>query len=172
MHNSSVRKQLKIRPGFTPQEDVGRFRSSRQQQTERNALPKGHIIGWVAPSSESKPKAGASSGGATADDDKPLSKSAAKNAKRRAKKQAEKEKVIAANWEDDSEEDVPKQSGKKDEAKGKEEGEVEGSTASDDADRDKEAAGGKEEKGDDATHETSELRLDELATEVEKLEVK
>ena len=67
---------------------------------DRNALPKGHILGWVAPSSESKPKAGSSSG---ADGDKPLTKSAAKNAKRKAKKQAEKEKIIKESWEDSDE---------------------------------------------------------------------
>lgn len=32
----SVRKELKIRPGFTPQEDVGRFRGSRQQASDQN----------------------------------------------------------------------------------------------------------------------------------------
>ncbi|KAF8312829.1 hypothetical protein DL93DRAFT_2059600, partial [Clavulina sp. PMI_390] len=44
--DGSVRKEIKIRPGFTPQEDVGRFKTSRQQQREATALPKGHILGW------------------------------------------------------------------------------------------------------------------------------
>ncbi|KIM68599.1 hypothetical protein SCLCIDRAFT_71536, partial [Scleroderma citrinum Foug A] len=30
--DGTVRKELKIRPGFTPQEDVSRFRGSRQKQ--------------------------------------------------------------------------------------------------------------------------------------------
>lgn len=36
-----MRKELKIRPGFTPQEDVGRFRGSRQQASDagRAAIP-------------------------------------------------------------------------------------------------------------------------------------
>ena len=112
---SSVRKQLKVRPGFTPQEDVGRFRGSRQQQFDRNQLPKGHILGWIAPSSERKDTnasakaktpgavAGASGVGAGAGGEKPLTKSAAKNAKRKAKKQAEKEKIIKESWEDSDE---------------------------------------------------------------------
>ncbi|KAG8821082.1 hypothetical protein FRC17_009931 [Serendipita sp. 399] len=49
-----VRKEIKIRPGFTPQEDVTRFKGSRQQQAETSALPRGHIPGWVAPSSETR----------------------------------------------------------------------------------------------------------------------
>ncbi|KAG1820259.1 uncharacterized protein BJ212DRAFT_1245840, partial [Suillus subaureus] len=44
--DGTVRKQLKIRPGFTPQEDVSRFRGSRQQAMDATALPKGHILGW------------------------------------------------------------------------------------------------------------------------------
>lgn len=106
----SVRKQIKIRPGYTPQEDVSRFRGSRQQQMDRNALPKGHILGWAPPSSEKtapnkapssslQPTRAGDNGG-----DKPLSKSAAKNAKRKAKKQAEKEKKISDNWEDSDDE--------------------------------------------------------------------
>ncbi|KAL5508143.1 hypothetical protein ACEPAH_5761 [Sanghuangporus vaninii] len=94
--DGSVRKQLRVRPGFTPQEDVSRFRGTRQQQHDRNQLPKGHILGWIAPSSsEQKPTAAAAAAGMT--------KSAAKNAKRKAKKQAEKEKAIREAWDEDSE---------------------------------------------------------------------
>jgi len=85
----SVRKQIKIRPGFTPQEDVSRFRGSKQTQYDANQLPKGHIIGWVPPS--------VVEGGAPS---KPTSKSARKNAKRREKKK----ETVADNWEDDDEE--------------------------------------------------------------------
>ncbi|KAF9498426.1 hypothetical protein BDN71DRAFT_1367117, partial [Pleurotus eryngii] len=45
--DGTVRKQLKIRPGFTPQEDVRRFRGTRQAEMDARALPKGHIVGWV-----------------------------------------------------------------------------------------------------------------------------
>lgn len=131
-----VRKELKIRPGFTPQEDQTRFRGSRQQEAEQNALPKGHIPGWVPPSSASKPKpkakAATSSGGArslealatggsgitaglsaqsTKEESAPLSKSAKKSAKRQEKKKEDKQKAleekIRAAWDDDSDDDIP-----------------------------------------------------------------
>lgn len=111
----SVRKELKIRPGFTPQEDVSRFRGSRQQAAERSALPKGHIIGWVPPSSETKPKpkskpAGSSlvaAAAAAAADTAGMSKSQKKNAKR-AEKRAEKRtepEVVKDNWDDDDDDE-------------------------------------------------------------------
>ncbi|KAJ3773106.1 hypothetical protein EV361DRAFT_971482 [Lentinula raphanica] len=95
--DGSVRKQLKIRPGFTPQEDVRRFRGTKQAQMDANALPKGHIIGWTPPPSKQ------------ADPSKPLSKSAKKNAKRREKKASDKnvEEPVKDNWEDDVDEASP-----------------------------------------------------------------
>ncbi|KAH9999446.1 hypothetical protein BJV77DRAFT_1064340 [Russula vinacea] len=47
--DGSLRKERKIRPGFTPQEDVARFRSGRQQAMDARALPKGHVPGWSPP---------------------------------------------------------------------------------------------------------------------------
>ena len=94
---------LKIRPGFTPQEDVSRFRRSKQQQQDRNALPKGHILGWVAPSSETTKKAAPKEGA--------LSKSAKKNEKRREKKKEEKERIIKDSWEDSEEDTAVKAKG-------------------------------------------------------------
>ncbi|KAJ7179184.1 hypothetical protein C8R46DRAFT_1028783 [Mycena filopes] len=91
--DGTVRKQIKIRPGFTPQEDVRRFRGTKQTQQDANALPKGHIIGWAPPPTSQ------ASGSAT----KPLSKSAKKNAKRREKKEDKKDETVADNWEDDEE---------------------------------------------------------------------
>jgi partner of Y14 and mago protein len=84
----SVRKQIKIRPGYTPQEDVRRFRGTKQTQMEVNALPKGHIIGWAPPP---RPTAESAS--------KPMSKSAKKNAKRREKKPEKKE--VPEDWEEE-----------------------------------------------------------------------
>ncbi|EIN10696.1 hypothetical protein PUNSTDRAFT_64750 [Punctularia strigosozonata HHB-11173 SS5] len=93
--DGSVRKERKIRPGFTPQEDVSRFRGSRQAQMDRNALPKGHIIGWVPPSADSQPvKTG-------------LSKSAKKNEKRKEKRKEAAQKKVAESWEDDDDDDMP-----------------------------------------------------------------
>ncbi|KIJ70164.1 hypothetical protein HYDPIDRAFT_77143 [Hydnomerulius pinastri MD-312] len=92
--DGSVRKQLKIRPGFTPQEDVSRFRGTRQQAMDTAALPKGHILGWVAPSSAAQPKA---KGAAVP----PPNKNAKKRANQRAKKAAEKAEVVKDNWDDE-----------------------------------------------------------------------
>lgn len=91
--DGTVRKQLKIRPGFTPQEDVSRFRGSRQQAMDATALPKGHILGWVAPSAVTPPK------GKTATP--PPNKNAKKRANARAKKNAEKAAIIKDNWDDE-----------------------------------------------------------------------
>lgn len=93
-----VRKEIKIRPGFTPQEDVSRFRGTRQQQFERTQLPKGHILGWVPPSSETNPKKKAATTGPSG---APLSKSAKKREKAKEKKKEEKERIIKDSWEDD-----------------------------------------------------------------------
>jgi len=88
-----VRKQIKVRPGFTPQEDVSRFRGSRQQALDATALPKGHILGWVAPSAAAQRK------GATP----PPNKNAKKRANARAKKNAEKVATVKDNWDDEEE---------------------------------------------------------------------
>jgi len=92
--DGSVRKEIRIRPGFTPQEDVRRFRGTKQAQMDATALPKGHIIGWAPPPSSS------SSSNVTGGGVKVLSKSAKKNAKRREKKDGNKE-VVREDWEDE-----------------------------------------------------------------------
>ncbi|KAL0577705.1 hypothetical protein V5O48_004254 [Marasmius crinis-equi] len=91
--DGSVRKEIRIRPGFTPQEDVKRFRGTRQAQMDANALPKGHIVGWAPPTKEDT-------------SNKPMSKSAKKNAKRKEKKEEKKMAVVKDSWEDDDEEDA------------------------------------------------------------------
>ncbi|KAF5369815.1 hypothetical protein D9758_001119 [Tetrapyrgos nigripes] len=95
--DGSVRKEIKIRPGFTPQEDVSRFRGSRQVQMDRNALPKGHILGWVAPSTAQKED----------QESKPMSKSAKKNAKRKQQREEKRNEIIKDNWEDEDEDASP-----------------------------------------------------------------
>jgi len=98
--DGSVRPARKVRPGFTPQEDVSRFRGTRQEQMDSQQLPKGHILGWVAPSATTGRK--------------PLTKAAAKNAKRREKKETsnvkdkpvvEDKPVVKDSWEDDDDND-------------------------------------------------------------------
>lgn len=88
-----------MRPGFTPQEDVQRFRGKKQSAMDAIQLPKGHILGWVPPSSASTPS-------------QPLSKSAKKNAKRKEKRvekiHQEDIEDVKGNWDDDEEEEEEK----------------------------------------------------------------
>jgi len=88
-----LRKERKIRPGFTPQEDVARFRSVRQQAVEARALPKGHIPGWAP-------------GAATPEKKEAQSKSAKKNEKRKEKRKEKREEVVRESWESEDDEDV------------------------------------------------------------------
>jgi len=95
--DGTLRKQIKIRPGFTPQEDVRKFRGTKQAQMDSIALPKGHIIGWTPP-----PTSTAASGSTTAS----MSKAAKKNAKRREKKAtAPGEGEVKENWDDEDEDE-------------------------------------------------------------------
>ncbi|TBU48516.1 hypothetical protein BD309DRAFT_949618 [Dichomitus squalens] len=94
--DGSIRKEKKIRPGYTPQEDVRRFRGTRQAQAEANALPKGHIVGWAPP-----PKAAAV----------PVSKASMTKAQKKNEKRKEKRKEktvesekVKDNWEEDDDE--------------------------------------------------------------------
>ncbi|KAH7908510.1 hypothetical protein BJ138DRAFT_351648 [Hygrophoropsis aurantiaca] len=95
--DGSVRKQLKVRPGFTPQEDVSRFRGTKQAQMDARALPKGHILGWVAP-------AGAAMTPTKPGAPPPPNKNAKKRQNQRARKAAQKEE-IRDNWEDEDEDE-------------------------------------------------------------------
>ncbi|POW00090.1 hypothetical protein PSTT_13400, partial [Puccinia striiformis] len=45
----SLRKEIKTRPGFTPHEDVSKFRSARQSEFESKKLPKGSVVGLIRP---------------------------------------------------------------------------------------------------------------------------
>ncbi|KIM46258.1 hypothetical protein M413DRAFT_441339 [Hebeloma cylindrosporum] len=97
--DGTFRKQIKIRPGFTPQEDVRRFRGTKQAQMDTNALPKGHVIGWTPP-----PTSTAASG---SNGTKALSKSAKKNAKRKEKREKEKPDTVPDNWDEEEDEEKP-----------------------------------------------------------------
>ncbi len=89
-----MRKERKIRPGFTPQEDVARFRSTRQQAVDARALPKGHIPGWVPP------------GAPTPEKKEAQSKSAKKNEKRKEKRKEKLQETVRESWESEDDEDV------------------------------------------------------------------
>ncbi|KAI7953270.1 hypothetical protein MJO29_008901 [Puccinia striiformis f. sp. tritici] len=47
--SGSLRKEIKTRPGFTPHEDVSKFRSARQSEFESKKLPKGSVVGLIRP---------------------------------------------------------------------------------------------------------------------------
>ncbi|KAG0139532.1 hypothetical protein CROQUDRAFT_666365 [Cronartium quercuum f. sp. fusiforme G11] len=49
--DGTLRKEIRIRPGYTPQEDVSKFRSARQQQYHATDRPKGSVIGLTRPTS-------------------------------------------------------------------------------------------------------------------------
>jgi partner of Y14 and mago protein len=89
-----MRKERKVRPGFTPQEDVALFRSARQQAVEARALPKGHIPGWAPPSAAAQVKKD------------PQSKSAKKNEKRKEKRKEKRQEVVQENWDSEDNEDA------------------------------------------------------------------
>jgi partner of Y14 and mago protein len=89
-----VRKERKIRPGFTPQEDVARFRSVRQQAVDARALPKGHIPGWAPP------------GAAAPEKKEQQSKSAKKNEKRKEKRKEKRQEPVQENWDSEADEDT------------------------------------------------------------------
>jgi partner of Y14 and mago len=65
---------------------------------DANALPKGHIIGWVPPSEDAKPASGTTG----------MSKSAKKNAKRKEKREEKKQEIIRESWEDEDDKPVSK----------------------------------------------------------------
>lgn len=89
-----MRKERKIRPGFTPQEDVARFRSTRQQAMDTRTLPKGHVPGWAPP------------GAAASETKEPQSKSAKKNEKRREKRKEKRQEAVQENWDSEADEDA------------------------------------------------------------------
>jgi len=95
--DGSTRKEIKIRPGFTPQEDVKRFRGTKQQEMDARVLPKGHIIGWTPPPPATNKTADKQSG--------TMSKSQKKNEKRKEKKKADLAKKIRESWEDDDDDE-------------------------------------------------------------------
>ena len=89
---NSLRKELKIRPGFTPQEDVGRFRGSRQRASEQSTIP-GSDRPRPQPTKPDNPFA------STPSSSNPKTKSQVKNEKRRANKKVNK------NWDESDDED-------------------------------------------------------------------
>ncbi|KAA1103324.1 hypothetical protein PGT21_014317 [Puccinia graminis f. sp. tritici] len=98
--DGTLRKEIKIRPGFTPQEDVSKFRSARQSDFEAKKLPKGSVVGLVRPEVAVAQSAL-----------KGMSQAQKKNAKRKEKRKAENsskseaEEKTPEQWDDDHDDD-------------------------------------------------------------------
>lgn len=96
LSDARVRKQIKIRPGYTPQEDVRRFRGTRQAQADATALPKGHIIGWALQTQTAAVSPASKAG---------MSKAQKKNEKRKEKRKEKRDEgeKVKENWDDEDE---------------------------------------------------------------------
>ncbi|ORY81786.1 hypothetical protein BCR35DRAFT_303922 [Leucosporidium creatinivorum] len=77
--DGTYRKELKIRPGYTPEEDIKRYRSTRMAEAEARAAVKGKVPGLTPGAS---PAQAAIAG---------MSKAQKKNAKRKEKRREEGE---------------------------------------------------------------------------------
>ncbi|KAG9049601.1 hypothetical protein FS837_009801 [Tulasnella sp. UAMH 9824] len=97
-----MRKEIKIRPGFTPQEDVGRFRSQRQQVADARKAGPRVVPGWAPPPQTTKkpPKPKSE----TATTGKPGAGTQKKTEKAKAKEKA----PVKDSWEDEDEDDKDK----------------------------------------------------------------
>ncbi|KAG8945737.1 hypothetical protein FRC04_000596 [Tulasnella sp. 424] len=102
--DGSLRKEIKIRPGFTPQEDVGRFRTQRQQVADARKAGPRVVPGWAPPAQPAKkPPKPKSETGTTSKSGPGAQK---KTDKAKAK---EKEKApVKDSWEDDDDDDKEK----------------------------------------------------------------
>jgi hypothetical protein len=95
--NKRFRQEIKIRPGYTPQEDVSLYRNSKQLEMDRHRAIKGSIPG-LKPNSNNPLLQDALKGVQGG------SKSAKKNAKRKEKKIKEEDEV-KDSWDDDDNEE-------------------------------------------------------------------
>ncbi|GFZ49336.1 hypothetical protein JCM24511_07456 [Saitozyma sp. JCM 24511] len=100
--DGTVRKELKIRPGFTPQEDVGRFRTTRQQASD---MAKGVIPGSGRPARPRAPDPNNPFAQPVAVPAAAKSKAQLKNEKRREKKRAGAT-VVDKAWDESDDDDV------------------------------------------------------------------
>ncbi|VDC06907.1 unnamed protein product [Peniophora sp. CBMAI 1063] len=117
--DGSVRKERRIRPGFTPQEDVQRFRGTKQaasdarsglvanqRATVPGAAPGARSLFAAAVGAANASVPGAGKSAASGGGEGPTSKAAKKNAARRKKKAEKKEEEVPDNWDDEAEEEA------------------------------------------------------------------
>lgn len=98
--DGTLRREIRIRPGFTPPEDVSKYKSSKQAEFENRRLPKGSVIGFIRP--EVKVAQSVM---------KSMSDAQKKNVKRKEKRKAAGPKVNDGYLEEEKEE-VPNDWGK------------------------------------------------------------
>lgn len=89
--DGTLRKEIKIRPGFTPQEDVSKFRSARQNESQSRQLPKGSVVGFIRPQEA-----------VTQSALKGMSEAQKKNAKRKEKRKAVNKPEVPEEWDNSS----------------------------------------------------------------------
>ncbi|GAA5914558.1 mago-binding domain-containing protein [Sporobolomyces salmoneus] len=91
--DGTFRQEIKIRPGFTPQEDVSLYRNSKQVEMDQHRAKKGSVPGLNPLVQDAlKGISGGAAGG---------SKSAKKNAKRKEKRQ--ETESVKDSWDDEEE---------------------------------------------------------------------
>ena len=104
--DNRFRQEIKIRPGYTPQEDVSLFRSSKQVELEQHRARKGTVPGLKPNPLVQDALRGISGGGSASG-----SKSAKKNAKRKEKRNegaTSSENIVKDSWDDDDDQEEQK----------------------------------------------------------------
>ncbi|GAA5959334.1 hypothetical protein JCM3765_006567 [Sporobolomyces pararoseus] len=105
--DGSFRQEIKIRPGYTPQEDVSLFRSSKQVELDQHRARKGTVPGLKPNPLVQDALRGISGGGGGAGTS--ASKSAKKNAKRKEKRNeggtSQASASVKDSWDDDEEDE-------------------------------------------------------------------
>jgi len=95
--DGTYRKEIKIRPGFVPPEDVGKYRSAKQIEADQRAAIKGRVVGLVRPEVAAAKAA--------------MNKSQKKNEKRKDKRKDTKVEEVADSWDAESSQGTSEHSG-------------------------------------------------------------
>ncbi|GAA5829719.1 hypothetical protein JCM5353_005207 [Sporobolomyces roseus] len=95
--DGTFRPEIKVRPGYTPQEDVSLFRSTKQKELDHHKATKGTVPGLKPNAMVQNALRGATQAGGGG-----LSRSQKKNAKRKEKETGEE---VKDSWDNDDEEE-------------------------------------------------------------------
>ncbi|GAA6064152.1 hypothetical protein JCM10212_000225 [Sporobolomyces blumeae] len=118
--DGTYRKEIKVRPGYTPQEDVALFRTSKQAELDHHRATKGSVPGLRPPANpllaaalRGRTGAQGGDGGTTATGGAALSKAQKKNQKRKEKRHDDAVAGAAEpsdSWDADDADDAPETS--------------------------------------------------------------